>query len=87
MLLCVRCASLSNLPMVALIPLPICAALRANSERALRSPVAVPFASFFCASERSEERGLFVVLCLFLACASIARNSGVLSWIEMLVIL
>jgi hypothetical protein len=87
MLICVRRASRSNLPIVALMPLPICAALRANSERALRSPLAVPLASFFCASERSEERGPFAVFCRFFACARMARNSGVLSWIEVLVIL
>ncbi len=83
----VHCANLSNLPIVALIPRPICAALRANSERALRSPAGVPFASFFCASESSEERGPLVAFCFFFACARMARNSGVLSWIEVLVIL
>lgn len=85
----IRCASLSNFPIVTVMPRPICAAFRANSDLALRSPfgVAEPFVSRFCASESKEARCAppFVEDWRFCACVRMERNSVVRSCIVVFV--
>lgn len=76
-----RCANFSNFPMVAEIPLPISAALRAKSDRLGRPP---PSAADFWASVRSDrfwELG-FPVFCRRWAWASTDLNSEVRSCID-----
>lgn len=82
-----RCASLSNLPIVAVIPLPIAAASLANCDLALLG-AASPFAACFCCSDRRDCRccviGAFCRLC---ACATMVRNSFVRSCIDVTIFL
>jgi len=79
----VHCASFSNFPMVPPIPLPISAALLANSDLlGLESPSALPPAAF-CESVRSDFlwAPIFEEACRFCACARTDLNSIVRSWI------
>lgn len=70
--------------MVPPIPLPISAALLANSDRlGFESPSALPPAAF-CESVKRDLRcaPIFDVACLFCACARTDLNSVVRSWME-----
>lgn len=85
----VRSANLPNFSIVDVIPLPISAALLANSDRApflepLPSPMGDPFAACLCDSVSSDCLcdPTLVDDCLFCACARTARNSAVLSCME-----
>ncbi len=82
----VRWASLSNFAIVPVMPLPISAALRANSDLVpLRAPFASPFgdpeASLLCLSESSDCRcaPIFEIAWRFSICVRIERNSLVRS--------
>lgn len=79
-----HCANFSNFPIVPDIPLPISAALLANSDRlGCASPFAPVFAAF-CESERSDCRcaPTFDDVCRRCTWAKTDRNSVVRSWIE-----
>lgn len=77
-----HCANLSSFPMVAVIPLPIAAASRANCERALLG-AASPLASCFCCCDKRDCRCCVVgAFCRFCACARIVLNSLVRSCID-----
>ena len=85
----VHSANLPSFSIVDVIPLPISAALLANSDRApflepLPSPMGDPFAACFCDSVSSDCLcdPTLVDECLFCACARTARNSAVRSCIE-----
>ena len=89
----VRSANLPSFSIVPVMPLPISAALRANSDRApflapLASPLGDPFAALLC---ESGSRNclcwpIFVDDCRFCACARTALNSAVRSCTDVEVI-
>lgn len=70
-------------------PLPTWAAFLANSDRALRSDPADPFASRLCTSESNDVRcdPTFEVFCRFWAWVRIVRNSFVRSCIDVVTML
>jgi len=76
-----HCASFSNLPIVSEMPLPISAALLANSDLL---GFASPFAAAFCESVRSDCRcaPTFDDACRFWTWVRTDLNSVVRSWIE-----
>lgn len=89
----VRSASLPSFSIVPVIPLPISAALLANSDRApfldpLASPFGDPFASLFCDSVSRDCLcwPIFVDDCRFCACARTVLNSAVRSCMDVKVI-
>lgn len=81
-----RCASFSNLPIVAEMPLPISAAFLAKSDLLTRPS---PFAADFCASLSSDFLCALALLAFWRRCAWARTdlNSAVRSWIEATAIL
>ena len=80
-----HCASFSNFPIVAAIPLPISAALLANSDLlGFPSTVAPSFAAAFCESVRSDCLCAPTLdeACRLCTWVRTDRNSFVRSWIE-----
>jgi hypothetical protein len=79
----IRCANFSNFPMVTPIPLPISAALLANSDL-LGFPSGLPFAAAFCESVRRDClcAPTFDEACRRCTCVRTERNSLVRSCIE-----
>jgi hypothetical protein len=89
----VRSASLPSFSIVPVIPLPISAALLANSDRApflgpLTSPFGDPFAALLCDSVSRDCLcwPIFADDCRFCACARTALNSAVRSCMDVVVI-
>ncbi len=89
----VRSASLPSFSIVPVIPLPISAALLANSDRApflgpLISPFGDPFAALLCDSVSRDCLcwPIFVDDCRFCACARTVLNSAVRSCMDVEVI-
>lgn len=90
----IHCASLSSLAMVPVMPRPISAALRANSDLApllapFASPLGDPDPSLRCFSDSNDCRcpPTFPIACRFSICARIERNSLVRSCIDVIVIM
>lgn len=81
-----RCASFSNLPMVAEMPRPISAAFLAKSDLLTRPS---PFAADFCASLSSDFRCALALFAFWRRCAWARTdlNSAVRSWIDATAIL